>query len=57
MKKYMKPEIEISVFATEDVITTSTVGGTEDEETTTVSLTNGGALDDGSAGTAYSDIF
>lgn len=56
MKKYTKPEIEISVFATEDVITTSTVGDTE-EETTTVSLTNGGSLSDNSTGTAYSDIF
>ncbi len=42
MKKYEKPEIEISVFTTEDIITSS--GDAVDTDTKT--LTNGGGLTD-----------
>ncbi len=51
MKKYTKPEIEISVFATEDVITLSSV-------TPEASLTKGDPLtDSSSADVSYNDIF
>lgn len=42
MKFYTKPEIEISVFATEDIITAS--GDGNDDPVITASLENGGAL-------------
>ncbi len=54
MKKYTKPEIEISVFATEDVITTSgdVSGGTS------ASLTHiTTPLSDTTTGVDYNDIF
>lgn len=41
MKKYTRPEIEISVFATEDIITASSA---DDNTTVTLSLKNGVAL-------------
>lgn len=44
MKFYTKPEIEISVFATEDIITAS--GDGNDDPVITASLENGGALTD-----------
>lgn len=47
MKMYTKPEIEISVFATEDIITTSIV----DDSTTGLSLGGtDGALPDSADG-------
>lgn len=52
-KEYLKPEIEISVFATEDIITASTA-----DDSSTTGLTLGTALDDTAKdGVPYSDIF
>lgn len=48
--KYAKPEIEISVFDTEDIITVS-------NETETSSVTSAGELSDSHGDAAYSDIF
>lgn len=56
MKFYTKPEIEISVFATEDIITASNVG-TDEEETPVASLTKGADLNDNTTEFKYSDIF
>ncbi len=55
MKFYTKPEIEISVFATEDIITASNVG--TEEETPVVSLKKGDDLTDATTEFKYSDIF
>ncbi len=53
-KEYLTPEIEISVFATEDIITASTA----DDSSTTAGLTKAGALNDNATdGVPYSDIF
>ena len=59
MKFYTKPEIEISVFATEDIITASNVGTDEEETPTTpvASLTKGADLNDNTTEFKYSDIF
>lgn len=46
-KEYIKPEIEISVFDTEDIITVSGVS----------SMTNGGELSDVSSDASYKDLF
>ncbi len=58
MKFYTKPELEISVFSTEDIITASGVTGddtTEDE--TTTGLTESGALGEDDSNTTYSALF
>lgn len=55
MKFYTKPEIEISVFATEDIITTSIVDDSNTPSTT--SLINKGALPDSASGSiSFDDI-
>ncbi len=55
MKMYTKPEIEISVFATEDIITTSIVDDSNTPSTT--SLINKGALPDSASGSiSFDDI-
>lgn len=46
-KEYIKPEIEISVFDTEDIITVSGAAP----------LTNGGELGNTSADVSYKDLF
>ena len=46
-KEYIKPEIEISVFDTEDIITVSGAA----------SLTNGGELSDTNSDVSYKDLF
>ncbi len=51
-KEYLKPEIEISVFATEDIITASSV------DSSTTGLTRGADLGDTTTGgVPYDDIF
>ena len=55
MKFYTKPEIEISVFTTEDIITASNVTGGDD--TTVTGLTDGGALTEGATDAKYTDLF
>lgn len=55
MRKYTKPEIEISVFATEDIITASS---TTDDSTTITGLTESSALGDNTTGGVdYNSIF
>lgn len=49
MKMYTKPEIEISVFATEDIITTSS------NAPSTASWTNKGTLPDSTDGSVTFD--
>ncbi|MBQ7834697.1 MAG: hypothetical protein IJ385_02840 [Ruminiclostridium sp.] len=57
MKMYTKPEIEISVFATEDIITTSAGGGLDDSTTTTYGLKRNGALSEtNSTDVEYTDL-
>lgn len=46
-KEYIKPEIEISVFDTEDIITVSGAA----------SLANGGELGDANVDVSYKDLF
>lgn len=46
-KEYIKPEIEISVFDTEDIITVSSAS----------SMTDGGELSDTNADASYNDLF
>lgn len=50
MKKYERPEIEISVFTTEDIITSSSVVNTP-------ALVKGADLKDNTPGTDYDDLF
>ena len=54
MKFYTKPEIEISVFSTEDIITASNVTGGDD---TATGLTEVAALGEDTADAKYSDLF
>ncbi len=46
-KTYFRPEIDISVFATEDIITTSSISGMESPT----------ALDDAAYDTTYDELF
>lgn len=52
-KEYLTPEIEISVFATEDIITASAA-----DDSTITGLRKGADLDNSASdGVPYSDIF
>ena len=48
-KAYLKPELEISVFATEDIITTSAVD--------TIDTDNAAPLGDADFDVSYKDLF
>lgn len=58
MKMYTKPEIEISVFATEDIITTSVVDDSTTGGATGLSLggTDGALPDSATGAVRYTDI-
>lgn len=51
MRTYTKPEIEISVFTTEDIITVSSVG------TETAQLTVNESLTENALDTTYDNLF
>ena len=59
MKFYTKPELEISLFSTEDIITVSG-GSTSNDDATTdtdTGLTESGALTETASDATYSELF
>lgn len=56
-KSYISPEIEISVFASEDIITASGNGNSDDNPTITNSLKTQTNLSDSEFDVAYTSLF
>ncbi len=61
MKFYTKPELEISLFSTEDIITVSNTTSDDDTETETAKLlddfNNGALAEDAAADSALDELF